>query len=471
MVTPSSSRTSASKPAASVERKKVVTPIGKTSRPLREKTTNQRKKELVIPIRKTAESGKLVARRDRGRKATSFVSRTRQANSSTGVVVKPSDSKTAVTGERRTVRRQTTGGLVNKTVVNTTITQSDNADTDGGRVVISGDNNVYINGDVTGSHHRPDFSTRHLTSLIHIGASHNWYNHGRHYSMRWSRYSCGRVVCFPYHNYYGISYYYPRHHRKYLFVSIGGYWPFSYRYRRYYWYGCHPNYWYGAYPIERETHNTYNTYNYYDDTADTAYDYSADYDSQANYDDFSDVREKLERQKMLEQLKDVPEEESPSDVHFNRAVEAFGNGDFAGAAEEFRAAVILSPDDIILPFTYCQGLFAGGQYAHAASVLRAALSRMPEGNETIYYPRGLYEDEDVLTEQIDSLAEATKTEPFNSDFQLLLGYQLLGMGKVDEAVEPLAKAGKDPANTASAELLMGLVEKVNADKAKEQEIE
>jgi tetratricopeptide (TPR) repeat protein len=174
---------------------------------------------------------------------------------------------------------------------------------------------------------------------------------------------------------------------------------------------------------------------------------------------------------MLEQLKDVPEEESPSDVHFNRAVEAFGNGDFAGAAEEFRAAVILSPDDIILPFTYCQALFAGGQYAHAASVLRAALSEMPEGNETIYYPRGLYADENVLTAQIDSLAAATKTEPFNSDFQLLLGYQLLGMGKVDEAVEPLTVAAKDPANTASAELLMGLVEKVKADKAKEQSIE
>ncbi len=375
------------------------------------------------------------------------------------------------TSKRRSVRRQSTSGLVNKTVVNTTIVQSDNADTDGGRVIISGDNNVYINGDVTGSHRRPGFSKRRLTSLIHIGSSRNWYNHGGYYSMSWSRYSHGRVVIFPYQNYYGISYYYPRHHRKYLFVSIGGYWPFSYRYRRYYWYGCHPNYWYGSRPIENNTYNTYNTYNNYYDTADTAYDYSAAYNSGADYDDFSDVREKLERQKMLEQLKDVPEEESPSDVHFNRAVEAFGNGDFAGAAEEFRAAVILSPDDIILPFTYCQGLFAGGQYAHAASVLRAALSRVPEGNETIYYPRGLYADEDVLTAQIDSLAAATKTEPFNSDFQLLLGYQLLGMGKADEAIEPLTEAGKDPVNTASAELLMGLVEKVKADKAKEQNIE
>jgi hypothetical protein len=104
-------------------------------------------------------------------------------------------------------------------------------------------------------------------------------------------------------------------------------------------------------------------------------------------------------------------------------------------------------------------------------VLRAVLSRVPEGNETIYYPRGLYTDENVLTAQIESLAAATKTEPFNSDFQLLLGYQLLGMGKVDEAVEPLTVAGKDPANTASAELLLGLVEKVKSDKAKEQEIE
>jgi len=65
---------------------------------------------------------------------------------------------------------------------------------------------------------------------------------------------------------FGFRYVYPYYHRKYIFISLGGYWPFDYCYARYYWYGCHPYYWYGYYPVAQEVQgDTYNyyTYNYY----------------------------------------------------------------------------------------------------------------------------------------------------------------------------------------------------------------
>jgi len=54
--------------------------------------------------------------------------------------------------------------------------------------------------------------------------------------------------------------------------------------------------------------------------------------------------------------------------------------------------------------------------------------------------------------------------PFDANLQLLLGYQLLGMGRLDEAAEPLQKAQQDSDNHQAATLLMSLLEKLkNAD--------
>ena len=41
-----------------------------------------------------------------------------------------------------------------------------------------------------------------------------------------------------------FRYVYPYYHRKYVFISLGGYWPLGYTYLRYYWYGWHPYLWY-----------------------------------------------------------------------------------------------------------------------------------------------------------------------------------------------------------------------------------
>ena len=165
---------------------------------------------------------------------------------------------------------------------------------------------------------------------------------------------------------------------------------------------------------------------------------------------------------------DEPEYESYADQCFAGAVKVFESGSYESAAEQFRLVVQLSPDDVVVPFTYSQALFAAGNYAHAAGVLRAAIAQIPEEEMTIYYPRGLYPDEKILNKQVNRLEVAVDREPFASDYQLLLGYQYLGMGQLDKAYGPLAEAAKDPANTETAGRLIDLA--ISLQQAEEDEL-
>jgi tetratricopeptide (TPR) repeat protein len=120
----------------------------------------------------------------------------------------------------------------------------------------------------------------------------------------------------------------------------------------------------------------------------------------------------------------------------------------------------LAPEDMILPFARSQALMAGGQYSQAAAVLREALAKVQPEKEGVFYPRGLYPDEDTLLEQIDLLAKQAESYNFDADLQLLLGYQLLGIGQTDRAVEPLMHAGRDLVNADASAVLLKLVEKI-----------
>ncbi len=253
------------------------------------------------------------------------------------------------------------------------------------------------------------------------------------------------------------SYFYPYYHRKYIFVSLCGYWPYDYPYMRYYWYGYHPYYWYGYYPIAREVEgDTYNyyTYNYYyDDTSPAQSALPADDIQPVDHNTFADVREKLAQQQA-----EAPAEPTPADIYFENAVKAFEAGDFNLAASQFAEAIKLAPDDMILPFAYSQALMANEQYSQAANVLREALSKVTPEKEGVFYPRGLYANEEKLNEQIDLLTEKAKLYSDNADLQLLLGYQLLGTGKTEEAFMPLWNASQDPANAKAATVLLELRE-------------
>ena len=256
------------------------------------------------------------------------------------------------------------------------------------------------------------------------------------------RYSC--VVGYRFGSHHSsYRHFYPYYHRKYLFVSLGGYWPLSYRHRRYYWYGCHPYNWYGYYPLAREVRtgsSNYYTYNYYNNDA---------YQPTQ-----SDIYEQLGEQPA------EPDQTTLVDTYFEEAVKGFEAGKYDQAVEKFARAMELAPDDMVLPFAYGQALMASRQYSRAAEVLRAVLVKISPEKEGVFYPRGLYPKEELLLAQIDDLA--TKADAFSSDadLQLLLGYQLLGIGQTDQALAPLMFASKDLVNADSAAVLLKLLEKV-----------
>lgn len=257
---------------------------------------------------------------------------------------------------------------------------------------------------------------------------------------------------YGYGPWYSGRYFYPYYHRKYLFISLGGYWPSWCHYRRYYWYGCHPYHWYGYYPVAREVQGpTYNyyTYNYYTDDNSTQADPA--------------IFEQIGAQEQ------GPDQVTLADVYFEEAVKAFEEGKYNTASTKFARAMELAPDDQILPFAYSQALIAVGQYTEAAQILREAIAKVPPEEDGVFYPRGLYSDEDILLGQIDRLAEQAETYSYDADLQLLLGYQLLGIGEVDRAVEPLIHAGEDLVNAKAAGMLLELAEKIKIQNVKPEE--
>lgn len=253
------------------------------------------------------------------------------------------------------------------------------------------------------------------------------------------------VVGYNYGSHHSYRHVYPYYHRKYIFVSLGGYWPLNYTYRRYYWYGCHPYNWYGYYPLAREVRA--GSYNYY------TYNY---YNNDAYQPTESDIYEQLGEQPI------EPDQTTLVDTYFEEAVKGFEAGKYDLAVEKFAQAMELAPDDMVLPFAYGQALMANKQYSRAAEVLRAVLMKISPEKEGVFYPRGLYPKEEVLLSQIDDLAAKAEAFSSDADLQLLLGYQLLGIGQTDQALAPLMFASKDMVNANSAAVLLKLLEKVKA---------
>ena len=184
-----------------------------------------------------------------------------------------------------------------------------------------------------------------------------------------------------------LRYFYPYYHRKYMFVSLSGYWPFNYRFIRYYWYGYHPYYWCGYYPVAREVVGSsynYYTYNYYYDDNPVSYQPTSTLEAQY-YDN------------IYPQLVEEPADVTLADIYFEEAVRAFEEGNYGLAIEKFVKAMELTPDDMILPFAYSQALLAAKRYTEAAEVLRSALAKISSDKEGVFYPRGLYPKDEVLS--------------------------------------------------------------------------
>lgn len=255
---------------------------------------------------------------------------------------------------------------------------------------------------------------------------------------------------------FGFGYSHPYHRRNYIFISLGGYWPAEYRYARY---GGYPYKWYGCYPT---TYNVwpntcnYYIYNYNDDNYCTSLTPSGI--RPANQNTFADVRERLAENAV----------QTSADKYFEDAVKAFEAADYDIAAAKLAEAVNLEPDDIALPFAYVQALFADRQFTKAAEVLREAINNIPSDSEGLFYPRGLYsDDDDILFEQIGRLAEKAELCPLDDDLQLLLGHQFLGAGKLDRAEEYLQEIAPTSQNSDAATKLLEILEKIITENTKD----
>ena len=259
-----------------------------------------------------------------------------------------------------------------------------------------------------------------------------------------------------------FNYVYPSYHRKYVFVSVGGWWP-SYSYPRYYWYGYHPYRWYGYYPEVYEINpgvvnsnnstSNYYTYNYY---------YGDAGDNGATSRTVLDSSQLTNAQQQLQTTDAGPSPEGRADELFNAAVKAFEEGSYDKAANLFADAMRIAGDDVVLPFAYSQALFADGQYVSAAQALRTAFEKLPADKEDMFYPRGLYAEEETLTQQIDSLGTKVDSRAFDTDMQLLLGYHLVGIGQLDDAVPHLQRAAGASENKTAVDKLLKLIERVQS---------
>jgi len=432
---------------------------------------------------RTAQTDRSVKTESRSgaQRSTKPVAKAQSQSTSPAATVKDKATASAIPGRQRDASRQIVPRQQAAGSAVVSDAQAGEVSGEGaGQVTINGDNNTIIYGDVYaddsivnvgGGHYPVPYRVAPRFTLLHHSRFHRYW-----WSWSWGTYhyyvldnpwdSCGWIVSVPWRGYWGVTVFHPSYHRRYLFVSIGGYWPTWYRYRRYYWYECHPYRWYGTYvyerPVVEEIHNHY----YYQTPAETTV------STEATVDDFSDVRMKMQLEKLqaeverLKQASDLPDEETATDVNFDQAVQAFLAQDYDEAVIRFRVAMLLAPEDMILPFAYSQVLFAKGEYAAAAGTLRAALNQLPqdEDKRTVFYPRGLYEDEAVLNAQVDALLAALVNDPTNPDLNLLYAYHMLGLGRIENVPNPLAIAAVDPANQIAVGVLRELLEKVKADR-------
>lgn len=259
---------------------------------------------------------------------------------------------------------------------------------------------------------------------------------------------------YPIYYSYGRSHYIhyvrPNYHRKYIFFSIGSYWPAYYTSVRYYWYGSHVYRWYGCYPtvysVGGDTYNYY-TYNTYNDTAAPL--------TTVDHTTFEDVRQKLS-----EQNQQQPDAETLADKFFEDGVNAFEKQNYDAAAAAFADAIALDPDDRILPFAYVQALFASEQYSKAADILRLALEQMPADQQGLFFPRGLYAEDEILYEQIEDLHTRAETFSYDPDLPLLLGYQLIGVEQHEDARKWLEQAAQYDLNENATNILTELLDKL-----------
>ena len=227
---------------------------------------------------------------------------------------------------------------------------------------------------------------------------------------------------------------YPYYYRNRIYVGLGSYRPYydSYGYQPYY---------YGTYPetSQRVTNNYYGyPYEKQPKAADSV---------TPGYDSFSDSYSK-------------PQQNTRAGIYFDKGISEFITGRYEQAAKDFKQASHHDQESPFLSFAHIQALVAGGYYYEASQFLRTSLNKLSPQNDGVFFPHGLYSDEALLNEHIEKLKRIVADNPGRTELHLLLGYQLLGIGEYDEALENLQKAEHSYTNKEAASRLIEILQKV-----------
>ncbi|MGL4465301.1 MAG: tetratricopeptide repeat protein [Planctomycetia bacterium] len=109
----------------------------------------------------------------------------------------------------------------------------------------------------------------------------------------------------------------------------------------------------------------------------------------------------------------------------------FAAGSYLRAADRFKDAVRLHPDDAAPAFHLVQALVAVKKYVEAADALREGLRRDPDWLDAGFDPKVLYGDPADFDAHLGALALRVRTKAFDRPAVLLLAYQRMLTG--DEA--------------------------------------
>jgi hypothetical protein len=104
-------------------------------------------------------------------------------------------------------------------------------------------------------------------------------------------------------------------------------------------------------------------------------------------------------------------------------------------------------------------------------VLSGAIARIRPIEEGIFYPRGLYADENVLFAQVEALRATAAMNPTDMNLQLLLGYHYLGLDELDNAEGPLVKATANAGSSPAAQSLLQLLDTLKAARQREAQMQ
>jgi tetratricopeptide (TPR) repeat protein len=137
----------------------------------------------------------------------------------------------------------------------------------------------------------------------------------------------------------------------------------------------------------------------------------------------------------------------------------FKAGDFVGALEAFRKAVLAEKANAVPKFAMAHALFALGEYEYAAFMIRRGMEILPSWPSVGADLRDLYGNPDDLMEQSIALQVYRDSHPDNLEATLLHAYVSFFSGDLDGAEEQFrATAALDAADTVAPLFLTRITE-------------